>query len=117
MYVFDNENAEEKVIPNTPAIKTEREKILDQAKKCVCGDRDQQYGSPENNFANVAKFWSDYFNIPISAEDVSVAMCLFKIARIMAGGTPDSYVDLAGYAACAGEINAHRPIEEGKGEF
>ena len=33
------------------------------------------------------------------------AMALLKIARIRTGvGTPDSFIDLAGYAACGGEI-------------
>lgn len=27
-----------------------REEILDAAKRCVCGDREKDYGSPENNF-------------------------------------------------------------------
>ena len=31
-------------------------------------------------------------------------MALLKIARIKKGKNVDSYVDLAGYAACAGEI-------------
>lgn len=34
-------------------------------------------------------------------------MALLKIARIKnGGGTGDSFVDLAGYAACGGELNA-----------
>ena len=31
-------------------------------------------------------------------------MALLKIARIASGNNPDSFVDLAGYAACGGEI-------------
>ena len=31
-------------------------------------------------------------------------MSLLKVARIATGSSPDSFVDLAGYAACAGEI-------------
>jgi len=31
-------------------------------------------------------------------------MALLKVARIKAGGTDDSFVDLAGYAACGAEI-------------
>ena len=34
-----------------------REDILDMAKTCVCGDREQDYGSPENNFDTIAKLW------------------------------------------------------------
>lgn len=34
-------------------------------------------------------------------------MCLFKIARIATGyGKADNWIDLAGYAACGGELEA-----------
>ena len=32
-----------------------REEFLEAAKKCICGDRDKQYGKPEDNFQRVAK--------------------------------------------------------------
>ena len=35
-----------------------RKEILEAAAKCVCGDREQDYGSPENNFAIIARLWS-----------------------------------------------------------
>ena len=31
-----------------------REEILTAAKQCVCGDRDQDYGSPEKSFEMIA---------------------------------------------------------------
>lgn len=37
-------------------------------------------------------------------KDVAMLMALLKVARIKAGDKADSFVDLAGYAACAGEI-------------
>lgn len=92
-----------------------RSEVLDEAKKCVCGQREQDYGSPENNFLTIANLWNSYLysgvpeeNIPkvITPEDVSVMMILMKTARIRAkGGTPDCYVDIAGYAACGGELH------------
>ena len=27
-----------------------RAEILEEARKCVCGEREQEYGTPENNF-------------------------------------------------------------------
>lgn len=45
-----------------------RTEILDAAKRCVCGDREQNYGSPSGH------------------------------------AKEDNWVDLAGYAACGGEI-------------
>lgn len=40
----------------------------------------------------------------ITAKDVAAMMGLLKVARIATGSSPDSFVDLAGYAACADEI-------------
>ena len=82
-----------------------REHVLNRAKECVCGHREQDYGSPEDNFATIAAFWTAYMGVEFSALDVSMMMALLKIARIKnGGGSGDSFVDLAGYAACGGEI-------------
>lgn len=82
-----------------------RAEILDKAKECVCGQREQDYGKPEDNFATIAELWGTYKDAEFSAEDVAVMMALMKIARIKTGtSTDDCFVDLAGYAACGGEI-------------
>ena len=86
-------------------IETKREHILNTAIKMVCGHREQDYGSPENSFSLIADLWTAYLGEPISSVDVAMMMALLKIARIKGGtGTEDSFVDLAGYAACGGEI-------------
>ena len=42
--------------------------------------------------------------LDILPEDVAMMMSLLKIARIASGNyKADSFIDLAGYAACAGE--------------
>ena len=87
-----------------------RRDILRCAEKCVCGHREQDYGSPESNFQLIADLWNDYLkkersSIVVDAKDVAMLMALMKIARIKnGGGSGDSFVDLAGYAACGGEI-------------
>ena len=84
-----------------------RESILNRAIECVCGKREQDYGSPEDNFNRIATYWSAHLGMEITAEDVAVMMALLKIAHIGTGtATDDSWVDLAGYAACGGEIAA-----------
>lgn len=89
-----------------------RSEILDAAKACVCGHREQDYGSPEDNFKQIAKLWNAYMYSSkdvFSPVDVAIMMALFKIARIKTGtATEDSFVDLAGYAACGGEIATQR---------
>ena len=78
---------------------------MQQADKCVNGQREQDYGTPEQNFQIIADLWGAYKGISFSAVDVAMMMSLLKIARIRnGGGTGDSFVDLAGYAACGGEL-------------
>lgn len=107
-----------------------RTDILVQAENCVNGAREQDYGSPENNFSTIAKFWNTYIGAAhpgsvfmpgyesiLTAKDVAMMMALLKVARIAAGGgSGDSYVDLAGYAACAGEIASAAPAVAPAGE-
>lgn len=83
-----------------------RKEILTEAEKCVCNDRNRQYGEPEDNFSNIANLWSAYLDTGIEVEDVAIMMCLFKIARLKGSyyQSKDSWVDLIGYAACGGEI-------------
>ena len=82
-----------------------RTEILKKANECVCGDREQDYGSPEDNFGRIAKLWSVYLDFDITAVDVAMMMSLLKVARVKSGRLhEDNFVDLAGYAACAGEI-------------
>lgn len=83
-----------------------RAECLQTAENIVTGERQQAYGAVENNFALIAKLWCAYMGCDIfEATDVAMMMALLKIARIATGtGTADSFVDLAGYAACGCEI-------------
>ena len=82
-----------------------RERVLADALKQVTGQREQDYGTPENNFDLIARLWSGYLRKEVKPVDVCMMMIMLKIARIKhGGGTGDSFVDIAGYAACAGEI-------------
>ena len=84
-----------------------RKEILDAAFKCVCGDREQDYGTPEDNFTRIAKLWTAYCGLEFAPQDVAAMMTLLKIARIASGNAKDdNWVDIAGYAACGGELEA-----------
>ena len=90
--------------PETETI-SERARILREAEKNVCGQREQDYGNPESNLQLIADLWADYLGTSVSAKDVAMMMVLLKVARIKnGGGSGDSFVDIAGYAACGGEI-------------
>ncbi len=97
-----------------------RSETLKAAEQCVCGDREEDYGNPENNFSRIAALWSAYKEQEFTALDVAMMMVLLKVARIAGGRTKeDSFIDLAGYAACAGEIatNKERLIGIGDGLY
>lgn len=105
---------------------TTRKDVLDAAERCVNGDREQDYGSPEDNFRTIAKMWSAYLSaapcmedletaitgvvlgpkiVNLTPYDVAAMLALLKIARIASGHSKaDNWVDLAGYAACGGEL-------------
>lgn len=98
-----------------------RREILQAAERCVCGDRDSQYGSPENSFRAIASMWNSYLYAKgliennrtgwkgIVPQDVAAMMVLFKMARVATGqNKADNWIDGAGYAACGGEIAANK---------
>lgn len=91
-----------------------REECLRRANEIVNGQREQQYGSPEDNFKMVAELWSSYLEADVSAVDVAMMMALLKIARISTGTfKQDSFVDIAGYAACGYEIASRNGVKVG----
>lgn len=82
-----------------------RKQILETAFQCVTMDRAATHGDAEQTFGLIAQLWSAYAQHPFSASDVAAMMGLMKIARLK--GNPahaDSWIDLAGYAACGGEL-------------
>lgn len=91
-----------------------RKGILDAAEACVCGKREQDYGSPEDNFRTIAEMWRSYIQtrcvgpgvlVDLVPDDVASMMILLKVGRIAGGSlSQDNWVDIAGYAACGGEI-------------
>lgn len=82
-----------------------REECLNKAKQCVCSDREEQYGSPEDSFKLIANLWGAYLGKQITQTDVAMMMCMLKIARVKGNRFhEDSFVDIAGYAACAYEL-------------
>lgn len=78
---------------------------LKAAAECVCGSREEDYGSPEDNFSVIAALWTAYTGTDVTPKDVAMMMALLKIARAKAGSKPDTYIDLAGYAAWGAEIS------------
>ncbi|QIB68249.1 hypothetical protein Ami103574_02495 [Aminipila butyrica] len=83
-----------------------RAECLDKAKECVCQSRESDHGSPEDSFKTIASLWTGYLDKTVTPTDVCMMMALLKVARVKTGhGKDDSFIDLAGYAACGMEVN------------
>ena len=90
---------------------------LTEASDIINGERQDQYGDPEDSFQIIADFWYVYLShkyggqptFDITPIDVAHMMSLFKHARML-GQKPkrDNYIDAIGYLAIA----ADRLLEE-----
>ena len=101
---------------------TPRAACLNTALQYVTKDRNATHGDPEENFTIIADLWQKYMEqrgveVRVEPEDVAVMMILFKIARTITGEpNADNWVDIAGYAACACEIQTRQFMYEGSDE-
>ena len=78
--------------------------ILQEAARLTAKDRQKIYGDPKTNHCRIADLWTIYLGNEVTPQQVAICMALVKIARLMETETADSFVDLAAYAAIAGEI-------------
>lgn len=87
--------------------------ICEDALRTINGERQDQYGNPEDTFRLIAHLWTAYLYsaaLPITITPVMVAdmMCLLKIAREKGGkGKRDNMVDLIGYAALGAALRGY----------
>ena len=94
-----------------------REALLKDSIAAICGDRNNAYGPPTQDFqrtADLANAWG--FRVgdePLKSHHVAVFMELLKLSRIRwSPEKEDHWLDTAGYAGCGWEC----VVEEGKGE-
>ena len=83
-----------------------RADILATASEYVTIDRATTHGDAEDNFRRIADLWNAYLGVDdITSIDVAVMLALLKVARIRSNPNhADNWIDIAGYAACGGEI-------------
>ena len=86
--------------------------ILKEAQNLIGADRQEDYGDKVTNHTNIAALWSIFLQTKITAHDVAVCMALVKVARLMHQHKKDSYIDMAAYAAIAGEIEARNTTKD-----
>lgn len=85
--------------------KEEKDRILNDAKALISGDRLEAYGGARDSFKRIGDLWSVVFGKPVTPKDVALCMVLFKAARQINKYHRDNLVDMAGYAALIGQIN------------
>lgn len=89
--------------------KTPRREVCEEAANLIDGVRNVTYGTPTQNFTNIAEMWTTRLrhklgaDTVITAADVADLMMLLKIARNIADVKRDNFVDIAGYAGCGWE--------------
>lgn len=82
-----------------------RNEILEQAARIISGDREDDYGDAAPSFDRIAGMWEAYLGVEMSAVDVANMMILLKVSRsITSADKLDTWYDICGYAALAGEI-------------
>jgi len=85
-----------------------RVEILNTAAELISGDRAATYGDATVSHQRIADLWSTYLGTPepLSAVDVAACLILMKVSRSKGAAHRDNWIDMAGYAALAGEMEA-----------
>lgn len=92
-----------------------RSEVLDAAHQAVTVDRAATYGAAESSFSSLAALWSARIGVPLSMTQVAIMLIDLKTVRAWSNpGHIDNWVDMAGYAACGGEIADPEAIERGR---
>jgi len=83
-----------------------RIKLLREAAGIISGERNKNYGEPEDNLSRTAQIWSVILGMNVTAEDVAMCMVGLKVARYghRGGFQEDTWRDIAGYAGCGYEV-------------
>lgn len=82
-----------------------RTHILETANEYVARDRAATHGDAEDSFGKLAAIWGARLGVHIRPDQVAIMMLDLKTVR--AWDNPkhqDNWIDMAGYAACGGEI-------------
>lgn len=82
-----------------------RTRTLSDAIDLINGEREGNYGTPQESFNRIAAIWSIILQTPIRPDQVALCMAGLKMARLVKGPHYDSYVDGSGYLAIAAELS------------
>lgn len=85
---------------------------LDAAASAVCGSRNEDYGSPDDDFQTQAAMISAYltrsngYTVRVTSSDMAAIMICVKLARQSHAAKLDNWIDVAGHAACGAECDS-----------
>jgi hypothetical protein len=82
------------------------DRLFRQASSIINGERQDQYGNPEDSFKNIGELWGWYLGVTITPEMVAFMMALFKAVREKHQRKRDNVVDMAGYLAIYDELTS-----------
>lgn len=60
-----------------------RSEILEAARCCVCGEREQDYGTPEDSFGLIGQLWTAYMGTLFTSKDVAMMMPSLRTPEVM----------------------------------
>lgn len=101
--------------PRPRKASADRGSVLDAARDHVLRDRAATHGDLADNFGRIAAIWSVHLGVTVTTAQVAILLAEMKTVRAWGNpGHADNWEDLAGYAACGGELAA-RDRGEGDG--
>ena len=100
-----------------------RDEILETAAELISGDRQATYGGAYDSHARIADMWTAYLYgvlkrqraaglhlLSLCPTDVAAMMVLMKVSRAVNSEHADNWIDIAGYAALAGEMESEGEV-------
>jgi hypothetical protein len=82
-----------------------RDELLAAATDIIMSTRQEDYGTPQKNFAQIAAGWSIILGCTVQPYEVALCMDWVKTARLINNPThTDSWVDKAGYTGIGAEL-------------
>lgn len=79
--------------------------LANEARTLREGDRQADYGAPEDNLARIAQIWSGILGVPVTARTVALCMVGVKLAREGYRHKHDNLVDAYAYLEIAERLS------------
>ena len=92
--------------------------VLQEADSIVNGDRHQDYGAAEQSFGRISELWTTLLKhklapgAKVTSVDVARLMLALKLSRSITSSKRDNWVDAAGYASLAADLEAREQAPE-----